>query len=165
VVLSAVALAGLAALAIGTLWSSLGPPAETASGRGATTDATGTGGPSGSSGAGPAITGTISLARDLTGRVRGGETLFIVARKGARASGPPFAVKRIVGPHFPLQYRLGPEDVMMAGSPFEGPFHVTAHLSRRGAAGPVARGDLEGEHPGEVQVGARGVDIVIARVR
>ncbi|MBI2454912.1 MAG: hypothetical protein HYV46_02100 [candidate division NC10 bacterium] len=54
---------------------------------------------------------------------------------------------------------------MTAGTPFEGEVSVSARLSRRGAAGPAERGDLEGEHSGRVAVGARGVDIVIAHVR
>lgn len=153
------------ALAVGALWSSLGPPAETAPGDGAETRVAGTGGPMASPGAGgPAIAGTISLAPRLTGRVPEGGILFVIARKGAGA-GPPFAVKRIVGPHFPLQYRLGPEDVMMAGSRFQGPLRLSAHLSASGRAGPPQPGDLLGEHAGEVQVGARGVDIVLARLR
>ncbi|MBI4839669.1 MAG: hypothetical protein HY803_01050 [candidate division NC10 bacterium] len=84
------------------------------------------------------------------------------ARKGP---GPPFAVLRIARPSFPLAYRLGPGDVMTAGTPFEGEVDVSARLSRAAAAAPAGRGDLEGEHPGRVTVGARGVDIVISHVR
>lgn len=111
---------------------------------------------------GPEITGTITLAGDLAGRVRAGSVLFVIARK---AAGPPFAVKRVVAPRFPLAYRLGPEDVMMAGSAFEGEVRMSARLSGTGSAGPAQTGDLEGDHPAPVRVGARGVDIVISRVR
>ncbi len=151
VLLSAVALAGLAALAVGTLFTSLGPPERSAPGTqpGAEAD-------------GPAIAGTISIAAELRGRLSEGETLFIILRKGP---GPPFAVKRITGPRLPLTYWLGPEDVMVAGTPFEGEVTVSARLSRTGAAGPPQPGDLEGEHPGRVRIGARGVDIVITRIR
>lgn len=162
-VLSAVALVALAAVAVGVLWSSMSPPAGTASGRGAAREtgrAEST--PALSAVEGPAITGTISVAPELRERLSDDDTLFIIARKGP---GVPFAVKRIAGPRFPLQYRLGPEDVMMAGTAFEGELHVSVRLSKTGAAGPAARGDLEGERPGEVPVGARGVDIVIGRVR
>ena len=91
--------------------------------------------------------------------------MFVIARKGLGGSGPPFAVQRILGPRFPLEYRLGPADVMMAGAAFEGNVHVSVRLSRSGAAGPGEPGDLEGDHPGQVPVGTRGVNIVIARVR
>jgi hypothetical protein len=87
--------------------------------------------------------------------------LFIVARK---AAGPPFAVKRIVSPRLPLAYRLGAEDLMMAGSSFEGEVRISARLARLGTSGPPQPGDLEGEHrPGPV--GARNVNITIVRVR
>ncbi len=111
---------------------------------------------------GPAIVGTISIAAELRRRLSEGETLFIILRKGP---GPPFAVKRITGPHFPLTFRLGPEDVMVAGTPFDGEVTVSARLSRTGAAGPPQPGDLEGERPGRVRIGARDVDIVITRIR
>lgn len=163
VVLSAIVLVGLAALAVGGLWSSLGPPVGSTSRRGAATENARAGGASSPSGSeGPAIAGTISLAPELRGRASDSETLFIIARKGP---GAPFAVKRIAGPRFPFQYRLGPEDVMMAGTAFEGDLHLSARLSKTGAAGQAQPGDLEGEHPGGVPVGARGVDIVITRVR
>jgi len=111
---------------------------------------------------GPEITGTITVAPDLMGRVQDGSVLFVIAHK---AAGPPFAVKRVTSPRFPLPYRLGPEDVMMAGSAFEGEARVSARLSRTGAADPAQPGDLEGEHAAPVRVGARNVNIVISRVR
>ena len=53
---------------------------------------------------------------------------------------------------------------MMTGTPFEGQVTVSARVSKAGGAGPAQAGDLEGEHPGAVTIGARGVDIVISRV-
>jgi cytochrome c-type biogenesis protein CcmH len=166
VVLSAAALVALASLAIGVLWNSLAPPEGTASRGGPAMESARTGSElSPSAAEGPAIAGRISVAPELRGRVSDGDTLFIIARKGAGGISPPFAVKRITGPHFPLEYRLGPGDVMMAGTAFEGDVHLSVRLSKSGAAGPGEPGDLEGEHPGQVPVGARGVNIVIARVR
>lgn len=162
VVLSAVALVGLAALAFGILLISLGPPERSgpATQPGAEASRTGPGSASPEA-QGAEISGTISMAPELRGGVSEGDTLFIIARKGP---GPPFAVKRISGARFPLTYRLGPEDVMAAGTPFEGEVSLSARLSKTGAAGPAQRGDMEGEHPGRVTIGARGADIVIARV-
>ena len=111
---------------------------------------------------GPEIVGTITIAADLAEPISDAPVLFIIAHKTA---GPPFAVKRIAAPRFPLPYRLGSEDVMMAGSAFEGEVRISARLSRTGSAGPPQPGDLEGEHPGPVRVGARNVDVVISRVR
>ncbi len=166
VVLSAVALVSLAALAVGVLWSSLGPPEETASSRGAGTEEARAGGVLATSATeGLAISGTISLAPELRGRVSDGDTLFIIARKSPGGTGVPFAVKRIAGPHFPLEFRLGPGDVIMTGTAFEGNVHVSVRLSKSGVAGPGEAGDLEGDYPGQVAVGARDVNVVIARVR
>ncbi len=161
VVLSAVALVGLAALAVAVLSTSLNPPQETPPRPGPAAEASRRGiGPPETEG--PVIAGTVSVAPELRARLTGEATLFIIARRGP---GPPFAVLRIARPRFPLAYRLGPEDVMTAGAPFEGEVGVSARLSRAGAAAPAGRGDLEGEHPGRVAVGARGVDIVLSHVR
>jgi hypothetical protein len=91
---------------------------------------------------GPAISGTLAIAPDLAGRVRDTAVVFIIAR---RPSGPLFAVKRIAPPRFPLAYRIGPEDVMMAGEAFDGEARVSARVSQTGSAGPPQPGDLEGE--------------------
>jgi cytochrome c-type biogenesis protein CcmH len=162
VILSAVALIGLAAVAVGVLINSLNPPGDSGSPPEGTPGSFGTASSSGSSGPeGPGIRGEISIAANLLGRVSASDTLFIIARKGP---GPPFAVKRIREPRFPLSYRLGPEDVMTAGTPFQGEVEVSARLSKTGAAGPAQPGDLGGEHPGRVPLDAGGVDIVIARI-
>ena len=158
-VLSVMALVALAAVVVIVLAKSLGPP-EQASLPGAQSSPE-TSQPAPASDR-PEITGTITVARDLTGRVQDGSVLFVIAHK---AAGPPFAVRRIASPRFPLAYRLGPEDLMMAGSAFEGEVRVSARLSRTGNAGPAQPGDLEGEHAGPVRVGARNVDIAISRVR
>lgn len=159
-VLSGLALVALAGLAIGILWTSVGPPDGSVPGSGTPTGSVGR--DSGAGRDGMTIGGTISVAAELRGRLTAGDTLFIILRKGP---GPPYAVKRIGGPQFPVRYQVGPEDVMMAGTPFEGQVTVSARLSRSGGAGPPQPGDLEGEHPGPVTVGAGGVDIVISRVR
>lgn len=162
VVLSAVGFAGLAVVVVTVLFSSLSPPDGNPPGTGPTG---GTAGPSGAGNRGPVIAGTITVAPELRARLDEAGTLFIIARRNGGGAGPPFAVKRIVSPRFPVSYQLGPEDVMMAGNSFEGGVHVSARLTRTGSAAPPQRGDLEGEHPGRVAVGARRVDILIRRVR
>ncbi len=158
--LSALVLLALVGLAIGVLWTSMSPPERSAPG---SSTAAETGGrDSGAGRDGATIGGTISVAPELRGRLTAGDTLFIILRKGP---GPPFAVKRIGGPRFPVSYQVGSEDVMMAGTPFEGQVTIRARVSKTGGAGPAQPGDLEGEHPGPVTVGARGVDILISRVQ
>jgi cytochrome c-type biogenesis protein CcmH len=162
VLLSLGGLVVLAALAIGILIASLeapappGPPPESrrAAPSGSAGDASG--------GDGSSITGVVRLAAALRDRVDAGDVLFVIARQG---SGPPFAVTRVLAPRFPAAYRIGPENVMTPGASLRGEFTLSARLSKTGSAGPPQPGDLEGEHPGPVVIGARGVDILLARVR
>ncbi len=159
-ILSLVSLAALAAIIIAVLIASLNGPqgsAPTPPGAAASAGTTSDGGTS----RGPSIAGRISVAPELASRIGAAHALFIIARRGP---GPPFAVKRITDPHLPLRYRLGAEDVMMAGTPFAGEVTMVARLSVAGGAGPAQAGDLEGEHPGKVPVGAQDADIVIDRV-
>jgi hypothetical protein len=162
-VLSVVGLVVLTAIVLFVLARSLGPP-EGAPQRTQTTEDASTSGtlPAPASSGIPSISGTISVSLELAGSIPPEAVLFIIAHKGA---GTPFAVRRIVGPHFPLHYRLGPEDVMLAGAPFEGEVRLSVRISRTGSAGPAAPGDLEGERTAPVQVGARAADILINRVR
>jgi cytochrome c-type biogenesis protein CcmH len=151
-VVSIITLLVLAAAIVVVLFRSLAPPEAPSM----------TGGAPTASPEGPAISGTLTITPDLAGRVRDTAVVFIIAR---RPSGPLFAVKRIAPPRFPLAYRIGPEDVMMAGEAFDGEARVSARVSQTGSAGPPQPGDLEGEHGAPVRIGARNVDVVIARVR
>jgi cytochrome c-type biogenesis protein CcmH len=155
---SLITLLALAAIVVVVLVRSLGPP-ETAP----TATAGAGGGPAAPEASEQSsISGTVILAPELIGNVRDASVLFLIVRK---ASGPPFAVKRFSSPRFPLAYRVGAADVMMAGAPFEGEVRVSARVSQSGSAGPAQPGDLEGEHAAPVRVGSRNVDVTIARVR
>lgn len=162
-ILSVVGLLVLAAIVLIVLARSLGPPEDASQRTQARTDRSTASAPPALDVSGvPTITGTISVSPELSGSIPREAALFIIAHKGA---GAPFAVQRIVGPRFPLRFRLGPEDVMMAGTPFEGEVRLSARVSRTGSAGPAQPGDLEGERPVAVQVGAIDADFVINRVR
>jgi cytochrome c-type biogenesis protein CcmH len=159
--LSLLTIAVLFAVALVVLTKSLGPPEPGAplsdsSGKPATAPATAPGAE------GTEISGTVSIARGLAARLTSTSVLFVMAR---RAAGPPIAVKRIASPRFPLEYRIGRDDLMTAGSAFEGEVRVSARVAQAGTAGPPQPGDLEGEHPAPVGVGARNVDITVSRVR
>jgi cytochrome c-type biogenesis protein CcmH len=158
VVLSLVTLVTLTAIIVIVLMRSLSPPENTPRETGA-----GPGGPPApAASGGSSISGTVTLAPALAGKVQDTAVLFLILRK---ASGPPFAGKRFASPRFPLDYRIGAADVMMAGSRFEGEVRVSARVSQSGSAGPAQPGDLEGEHAAPVQVGAQRVNVTIARVR
>ena len=115
----------------------------------------------GTSSSAPAIAGTVTVAKELEKRLPEEGTLFVIARKTA---GPPFAVARIPRPRFPQAFRLGPENVMVAGTPFEGTVHLSARLSRSGTAGPAQAGDLEGENPESVPIGASNAPVPLTRI-
>jgi len=127
--ISAIVLGGLVFIAVSGLLLSLRHPSGEAK-----------------DGANQTISGVITIAPFLAGDVSPGDVLFIMAKR--RGEGPPVAVKRIQGPSFPLAYTLGPGDVMIPGTPFEGKLYIVARLKKDGAAGPPRPGDLEGVYPG-----------------
>lgn len=108
---------------------------------------------------GPPIRGTVRLSPELANRAPADAVLFVIARPGA--AGPPLAVKRIAAPRFPVEFEIGPEDRMIQTMPFVGPLRVTARLDADGNATTRSPGDLQGEAPGSLSPGARGVDVVL----
>lgn len=112
-------------------------------------------------GGGKVLAGTVRISPSLAGKVGPGDVLFVFARRG---SGPPLAARRIPNPAFPVSFRLGPEDMVMARGPFQGEVSVIARIKKGGAAGPAQPGDLEGSYPGNpVKIGQKQIDVVIDR--
>jgi hypothetical protein len=107
--------------------------------------------------AGPPITGTIGLAAGAT--VPEGATLFVIARTGD--VGPPTAVLRLPAPPFPFEFRLGPEDRMIAALPWEGPFQLTARIDLDGNATTRDAGGLEGRAAAPASPGDSGVQLTL----
>ncbi|MCC7385495.1 MAG: zinc ribbon domain-containing protein [Deltaproteobacteria bacterium] len=78
---------------------------------------------------GPALHATVTLSDAVKEGAQG--TLFVIVRPaGGPDRGPPLAVKRLDAPSFPLQVEIGPQDVMLKGMPFTGPFDLQARLDR-----------------------------------
>lgn len=107
------------------------------------------------------ISGQIRLADQVASQANAQSVLFIIARKKV---GPPLAVKRVVAPQFPLEYQLGPQDVMLPGAVFQGEVDLSVRLDRDGNAGPAQPGDLTGRYPKNVVIGSNNVDILIDQV-
>jgi hypothetical protein len=103
----------------------------------------------------------VSVAPTLASRVQPADVLYLIARN-ARTGGV-VAVRREEGVRFPFAFGLGSGDVMVQGTAFEGPFDITARLSKSGDA-VAAKGDLEGGARG-VAVGAKSVAVILDRVR
>ena len=89
------------------------------------------------------IQGTVSVGMGLQNKVPKNGTLFIFVRSENIKRGPPLAVKRISDIQFPYEFTLGPADIMVPGTSFEGPMLLTARVDVDGdaRAGP---GDIEG---------------------
>jgi hypothetical protein len=109
--------------------------------------------------AGPPISGTIRLAAGSD--VPDGATLFVIARAGA--VGPPTAVLRLPAPRFPFEFRLGPENRMIATLPWEGPLQLSARIDLDGNATTRDVGGLEGSAAAPAAPGDSGIEIALGR--
>lgn len=89
------------------------------------------------------IEGTVNVSEALQNKIPANGTLFIFARSEGVKRGPPLAVKRVPDLKLPYEFTLGPQDVMMPGTAFEGPMVLAARIDVDGdaRAGP---GDIEG---------------------
>ena len=89
------------------------------------------------------IEGTVNVSEVLKKKIPVNGTLFIFARSEGVKRGPPLAVKRVADLKLPYEFILGPQDIMMPGTAFEGPMVLAARIDVDGdaRAGP---GDIEG---------------------
>ena len=108
------------------------------------------------------ISGTVSIAPELAGRIPPGSVLFVIARSAD--TGPPLAVKRIPDPKLPLAFSIGPDDRMIQAMPFAGPIKLSARIDSDGNAMTRLPGDLTGAAPEPHQPGDSGVALVIDQV-
>ena len=113
--------------------------------------------------AGGSITGTVTLAPALAGRVKGGETLFVFARA---EGGPrvPLAIIRAGAQQLPLRFTLDDSQAMAPNMKLStaSAVRVEARISASGNA-TAQPGDLAGTS-GVVNPGARDVAVTIDKV-
>jgi len=108
------------------------------------------------------IEGRIELAPELADSRPAGGVLFVIARpKGARG-GPPLAVLRIPNPEFPLEFKIGPENVMIPSMTFEGEISLSARLDADGNAMTRGAGDIASATEESLQPGATGVTLLLS---
>jgi hypothetical protein len=121
--------------------------------------------PVGAESAGPAegkpVEGEVRLHPRVKDKAKPDDVLYIIAR--GSASRQIVAVRKEEHVQFPFSFRLSSGDTMMPGTPFTGPFDLTARLSRTGDATPRP-GDLEGNLK-SVAAGSRGVSVIVDTVR
>jgi cytochrome c-type biogenesis protein CcmH len=113
---------------------------------------------------GPAITGRVSLAPALAGKVQPTDTVFVFAR-APQGSRMPLAVQRMRVSDLPFDFKL--DDSMAMSPEFKisgaAEVRIEARISKNGSATP-GPGDLIGAGP-VVKPGASKVEVVIDQVR
>ena len=107
------------------------------------------------------VSGTIDITPELFARLRGSETMYVMARRSE--DGPPMAVKRFRSLRFPMPYTLTGADQAVQGPPFTGEVTIVARIDLDGNAGVPQAGDMEGVNP-RVVVGDTGANVVIDRL-
>ena len=102
------------------------------------------------------ISGTITVAAGLEQAMVPNGVLFIFAKKLGGPGTPPAAVLRIPQPKFPYAFSLSAANAMMPGTPFDGPFTITARYSPSGDAmdksGPEGQDTRANIKPGQKDV-------------
>lgn len=90
------------------------------------------------------ITGQLKLAAGIDGKIRPTDVMFVMARQYVEGGAPGMlvAVQRYENVTLPLEFKLGPENVMVQGTPFTGPFVIQARLDRDGDAMSKGPDDL-----------------------
>jgi hypothetical protein len=84
--------------------------------------------------------------------------LFIVVKN---RGGVPVAVKRIVNPQFPVEFKVVSADLLVPGTAPDDALSVEVQMNTHGNAGKAVKGDLGGDYPDPVYAGSRGVHVVI----
>jgi len=111
---------------------------------------------------GEPIQGRIELAPGLEGAQPVDGVLFVIARAQGASGGPPLAVLRIPAPRFPLEFTIGPADVMIPSMRFEGSLSLTARLDADGNAMTRGDEDLSSAVEGPVLPGTSGVRLLLS---
>ena len=91
----------------------------------------------------PAINVRVTLDPAAEGVDASQAMLFVYARPPGAGGGMPLAVKRVPGPTFPVDLRLGDEDALMPGVSISAmpEVEISATLSMSGSANPTS-GDI-----------------------
>ena len=89
------------------------------------------------------IQGTVRVSEGLQNKIPENATLFLFVRNLDVKRGPPLAVQRLAEIKMPFKFSLGPQDIMIPGTPFDGPMVLTGRIDADGDA-RVGAGDIEG---------------------
>ena len=103
--------------------------------------------------AGTDISGEVSLAKGVS--LKPGGVLFVFAKKAGIPM--PAAVLRIPDPKLPFKFSISEKNAMSPGTPFDGPFTITARYSPSGDA--MDKSGPEGSTSNPVTVGSTNLKI------
>ena len=118
---------------------------------------------------GPAatISGKITLASERKGDVTPNDAVYLVARRIAdnpKARGSLVAVKRFTAASFPIEFTLGPGDMMFKNGAFEGNLSLAARVDKDGDPMTRRKGDVFGTVD-VVKVGSAGVEVKLDQLQ
>ena len=114
-----------------------------------------------SRGGAAAIEGRIELAPELAGARPAAGVLFVIARPQGTQGGPPLAVLRLPNPEFPLEFSIGPKNVMIPSMRFEGAISLSARLDADGNAMTRGSEDISSQVEEPLAPGATGVKLLL----
>jgi len=103
------------------------------------------------------ISGEVILAKGVT--LKAGGVLYVFAKKSGTPM--PAAVLRIASPQLPLKFSIGAKDAMAPGTPFDGPFVITARHSPSGDA--MDKSGPEGSLDQPVPIGTSNLKIELKK--
>jgi hypothetical protein len=118
---------------------------------------------------GPAatISGKITLASERKGDVTPNDAVYLVARRisdNPKARGSLVAVKRFTAASFPIEFTLGPGDMMFKNGAFEGNLSLAARVDKDGDPMTRRKGDVFGTVD-VVKVGSAGVEVKLDQLQ
>ena len=108
------------------------------------------------------IEGVIDLAAEFKAVRPTTGVLFVIARSQGARGGPPLAVLRIPSPDFPLEFSIGPENVMIPSLQFVGPISLSARLDEDGNAMTRGAGDISSATQESLSPGETGIKILLS---
>jgi hypothetical protein len=117
--------------------------------------------------AGGTLSGRITLASERKGDVTPNDVVYLIARRipdNPTARGSLVAVKRLSASSFPIEFTLGPGDMMFKNGAFEGDLTLAARVDKDGDPMTRRKGDVFGTVT-RVKVGATGVEVKLDQLQ
>ncbi|OGR95819.1 MAG: hypothetical protein A2902_01905 [Elusimicrobia bacterium RIFCSPLOWO2_01_FULL_64_13] len=110
------------------------------------------------------ISGTIRLDPSLARKVKGSDSIFLIARPVE--GGPPLAVEKFTGKDYPYAFTLSGTHMMTEHTHAHGPVALTVRVDKDGNAMTKEPGDLLGAYAkNPVSLQAEGVEIVVNEIQ